>query len=232
MERLRYLFAAPLLAALALTACSPPKYVPYTSVHGDWRSSVPWHWDVMTDQEDDVFTNTNLIGPFEPDFYLGAPSFSVRWHAYKRSHTLPSGFVEYYQDVDDYIDQMLKRVYGPDYHIVDEDNPHIEGTVTQLRVAGRMARHFVVLSAVNVPDTTKWGTSTDAQTNKTVVVRRHEYVIVPEDTGFYVLIYPATLKGFDLYKPQFNNFVHNFTILKTSPFAAAAAPMSGAAASR
>jgi hypothetical protein len=37
------------------------------------------------------------------------------------------------------------------------------------------------------------------------------------DTGFFVLVYPATLQGFDTYKPHFNALVNNFKVLKEGP---------------
>lgn len=216
------------LAVAALFACSPPKYVPYTSINGDWKSVVPWHWNVMTDQEKGSFASTNFIGPFDPEFYLGAPSFGVRWHAYKRVHRLPDGLVEHYESVDDYVDQMLKAVYGPDRHIVDGDEPSREVPIGELEVDKRKAKHFVVLSPVPVPNGTQWGTSVDPDTGRLVNVRLHEYVVIPLEKGFYVLVYPATLKGYKYYRPQFNALVHGFKIVKDGPEAPAAAASSAA----
>ena len=218
-----------LIGAFAVAACSPPKYVPYKSIHGDWTTFVPWGWNVMTDEEKGTFTSTNFIGPFEPEFFLGAPSFSVRWHAYKRAHRLPDGLVEYYETADDYIRQMLRGVYGPQYHLVDEGNPAREAPISAVKVAGRSAKHFAVLSAVPVPPKTQWGTSIDPDTNRIVNVRLHEYLVVPMEKGFYVLVYPATLKGFKLYQQQFNALVHGFTTLQDGPQAVASAAAANAA---
>jgi hypothetical protein len=215
MKRLRLVLAG--LLAASVWACSPPKYVPYKSIHGDWSAVVPYAWDVMTDEEGLTFTNTNFIGPFDPEFFLGAPSFSVRWHAYKKAHRLRDGLVEYYGSADDFIDQMLRGVYGPDYHLVDEENPSREAPITDAKVDGRPAKHFTVLSAVPVPRATKWGTSTNPDNGGVVNVRLHEYLVVPLNKGFYVLVYPATLKGFKFYKPQFNAFVHGFKFLSEGP---------------
>jgi hypothetical protein len=215
MKRLRVVLAG--LLAASVWACSPPKYVPYKSIQGDWSAVVPYAWDVMTDQEDKTFTNTSFIGPFDPEFFLGAPSFSVRWYSYKKAHRLRDGLVEYYRSVDDFIDQMLRGVYGPDYHLVDEENPSREAPISDVKVAGRAAKHFAVLSAASVRPETKWGTSTDPESGRLVNVRLHEYLIIPLETGFYVLVYPATLKGFKYYKPQFNAFAHGFKLSSEGP---------------
>lgn len=206
-----------LAGAFFFLGCSPPKYATYTSIHKDWKTVVPGGWSIMTDQEGSHFTNTNFIGPFEPEFYLGAPSFSVRWHSYKASHRLPDGLVEYYETAEDYIDQMLKSVYGPRFELVDAEDYHRPAGISGSKVAGRDAKHFAVLSPTEVPADTKWGTSVNPETGRIGVVRLHEYVVVPAQKGFYVLVYPATRDGFKLYKPQFNAFVHGFTILAEGP---------------
>lgn len=215
MKRLRLALVG--LAAAAVASCGPPKYVPYKSIQGDWSTVVPYAWDVMTDQEDKTFANTNFIGPFDPEFFLGAPSFSVRWYSYKKAHRLRDGLIEYYSNADDFIEQMLRGVYGPDYHLVNEENPSRETPVTDAKVDGRAAKHFTVLSAAAVPPNTQWGTSTDPDSGRLVNVRLHEYLVVPLEKGFYVLVYPATLKGFKYYKPQFNAFARGFKILSDGP---------------
>ena len=201
--------------ALAVLACGPPKYVNYSSIHGDWKASVPWAWNVMTDEEGAHFHSTTFIGPFEPEFHLGVPSISVRWHQYSVSHRLRGGSLESYSSVDDYIDQMLKNVYGPEYRLVSDKDHRVEAPISEILVGGRKAKHFVVLSSVYVPETTKWGTSIDAQ-GRLANVRLHSYVLLPAENGFYAIVYPATRDGYELYIKQFNNFVNSFKLTKAA----------------
>jgi hypothetical protein len=202
---------------LGVVACGPPKYVNYTSIQGDWSSSVPWAWNVMTDSDGARFASTTFLGPFEPEFYLGAPSLSVRWHAYNSSHKLRDGLVESYSSADDYIKQMLANVYGPDYELVSDKDIKQPQPVSEVLIGGRKAKHFVVLSSVAVPPSTKWGTSIDPESGRLVNVRRHAYTILPLDKGFYVIVYPATNEGYGLYVKQYNNLVNSFKPLKEGP---------------
>lgn len=201
--------AAAALAAAFLAACSPPKYVRYLSPQKDWRTSVPWGWSVMTDREDARFTHINFIGPFEPQFFLGAPSLSIRWHSYYSPHTLPDGSVESYASADDYIKQMLDFVYGAERQMIQP--------VREVLVAGRKAKNFVVRSAAVVPERYSWGTSLDASGKNVVVVRQHAYAVLPLSRGFYVLVYPATADGYPLYEPMFNQMVNTFEPLTDGP---------------
>lgn len=192
-----------------LPACNPPKYVSWSSVQGDYKVMVPWGWRVMTDREGDHFTNTNFIGPFEPEFYLGVPSFSIRWHRNSYSHRLPDGLLEYYSNADDYIRRMLLVIYGPE--------PELLRPVHEILVAGRKAKHFVVRSPVRVPANAKWGTEIEVRSGELVNRRQHAYVVLPMTKGFYVLVYPATREGFKLYEPQFNQLVNTFAPLQEGP---------------
>lgn len=215
--------SAALLGALALSACNPPKYVSYTSIHGDWKAQAPWGWRVMTDQEGKRFTNANFIGPFEPEFYLGAPSFGVRWHSYSFPHRLADGRIEMYSSINDFIRQTLAGVYAPDYELVDPAEKAGEWKLPvidqpkEIVVDGRRARSFTVLAPVRVPRGARWGVLTDSKTKETGVVRLHAYVVVPAKRGFYVLVYPATRDGFKFYARQFYNFVNTFTLLTEGP---------------
>lgn len=202
--------------AMALLACGPPKYVNYTSTHGDWKASVPWAWNIITDEEGEHFKSTTFIGPFEPEFYLGAPSFIVRWHSYGIAHRLRDGLVESYSSVDDYIKQMLTNVYGPEYQLVSDGDPREPAAVSEILISGRKAKHFVVLSSVLVPPATKWGTSVDSA-GRLANLRRHSYAILPLQKGFYVIVYPATRDGYALHIKPFNNLVNTFALLKDGP---------------
>lgn len=249
--------------AAALAACSPPKYVHYWSIWRDWHANVPWGWNIRTEQEGTRFARTDLNGPFAPEFFLGVPTISVRWHQYRSSHRLPDGLSEYYKDADDYIKQTLTNVYGP--HCADfwdEKTPPSKapaGSVVEDQGLGRpcglvekkdgkllvkghpdlvytgdglKAKHFTVLSPVTVPDTYGYGTSLDAKTNQRYVVRMHEYVVLSMSKGFYVLVYPATLEGYDLFVKQFTTFVSSFQVHKEGPASASAAPVAAASSSK
>ncbi len=217
--RLSTAFAASLLLGLlfGVSGCGPPKYVSYSSIHGDYRCRVPWGWNVITDDDAASATSTTFLGPFDPDFYLGIPSLQVRWFAYGASHPLRDGSAELYMSVDDYVGQMLGRVYGRD-RSMEQDVHEI-----QLK-DGRRAKHFIVLSGVEVPKGTRWGVDQDRATGKLYNVRRHAYVIVPMQRGFYVLAYPATRDGYPIYERQFNELVNSFVPLKDGPDGPPAAP--------
>lgn len=210
-----------LSAVLALTlaaACTPPKYASYESINKDFAVSVPWGWQVMTDQQDSDFTLTAFIGPFDPDFYLGAPSLSVRWYRRDRPHRLADGRLEIYGGADDFIRQTLKQVYGPEYVLlkldgkVSYDNDRKAEVIPEvtLKQSGLKAKAFIVESATPAPEANKWGISAQAGTDKPFVLRKHAYVVVPVADGFYVLTYPATERGFPNYLDKFAGLMGSF----------------------
>ena len=199
----------PALGAALFIACSPPKYAHYTSVHNDFKCDVPWGWRVMTDNEADHYTDTNFIGSFEPSFFLGVPSFRVRWYSYNSAHRLPDGQLELYSTADDYVRQTLSGVYEPHRTMVRE--------VQDKDINGRAAKYFVVSSPARVPANLKWGTVIDADTGVPYNVREHAYVVIPMSRGFYALIYPATKEGYSLYKEQWDKLALTFTVLKDGP---------------
>lgn len=250
-----------------LAACTPPKYVNYWSIWRDWRASVPWGWNIMTDQEDTRYASTSLIGPYAPEFYLGVPSISVKWYEYKTAHRLPDGLAEYYKDADDYIGQTLKAVYGPkcaqfwdaknpprDLPEIDQEDLDKPCTLVALKDAkaepnankpgalrvvghpdlvylgdGKKAKHFIVLAPTVVPSSVRNGVLLDPKSGRKYVVRMHEYVVVPLEKGFYVLVYPATRPGYYLFAPHFSEFVNTFKIAKEGPETApSAAPVANA----
>ena len=209
--------SAALLLALA-AACSPPKYADYESINKDFSASVPWGWQVMTDQQDNDFSQSTFIGPFDGDFYLGAPSLSVRWFKKYRPHRLTDGRLEMYSGPDDFIRQILSQVYGPDYVLltldgkVSYDNAKRAEIVPEitLKQSGLKAKAFTVESAVRAPEANNWGISADSKTGKAFVLRKHAYVIVPIEGGFYVLTYPATDRGYDSYLDKFAGLMGSF----------------------
>ena len=207
-------------AALA-AACTPPKYAEYVSVNKDFSASVPWGWQVMTDQQDNDFAQATFIGPFDPDFYLGAPSMSVRWYHRNRLHRLAGGRLEMYSGADDFIFQMLKYVYGPEYILMSLDGKlsYKAGRKNEsvdvipeitLKQSGLKAKAFIVESATPAPDANKWGISAQAGTGRGFVLRKHAYVVVPSEDGFYVLTYPATERGYDNFVDRFAGLMGSF----------------------
>lgn len=212
----------PIVAVVvALAGCINPPYTAYRSPWGDWTCSVPTGWTVKIDGEDTHYTNVTFIGGFDPDFYLGAVSMSVRWHSYDRTHQLPDGLLEAYTSVEDYYRQMLRVVYGPtvnqDYMLPLAKSPDDPLQDINLPSAGLTGKHFIVLSPVAVPKKTVWGTSIDKKADKVVVIRQHAYVLVPMENGFYVIVYPATKDGFRRFEKQFVRIVNTFRPLKHGP---------------
>ncbi|HVA66066.1 MAG TPA: hypothetical protein VNK24_03975 [Elusimicrobiota bacterium] len=203
--------AAALMAAV-LAGCAP-KYAAYASVRGDFRCLAPWRWKVVTDHEGEHYTDTTFIGPFDPKFYLGAPSLSVRWYRDYASHRLRDGSLEMYTGADDYIRQTLREVYGPQSQLAQP--------IAQVLVSGIKAEHFVVLSPAPAPAGARWGVLTDPRTGKRFIPQKHAYVVAPVSDGFYVLIYPATDAGYAEHLAQFNTLVNTFFLMKDGPSGAA-----------
>jgi len=206
------------LFSLPFLGCKPPKYSYYTSPARDFQCRVPWGWEVMYDKEGKTFSNVAFIGPFEPEFYLGAPSFSVRWYSRFAAHRLRDGSLEMYGGADDFIKQALGSLYRRDRQM--------DQAVTERKdiVAGRTVKYFVVESPAPVPHKARWGTALDSRTGQAVNPRKHAYVVVPMPSGFYVLAYPATWQAYDKYKDQFAELARTFIPLKDGPGGASLPP--------
>jgi hypothetical protein len=233
--RLKIARAAALLGALAVSGCNPPKYVNYWSVWRDWRSSVPWAWNIRTDAQATTFASTNLTGPFAPEFYLGVPSIGVRWYDNATAHTLPDGLVEYYENGDDFIAKTLQVVY-PGHTLVampksadaaKKGGALPEGQINEvtLKGTGRKGKHLVVFHELKAPAGARYGVVGAPRTGERVIPRVHEYIVLQLGKGFYVLVYPATVDGYYLYKTQFDVFVNAFHLAKQGP---GGAPLGGA----
>jgi len=218
---------AVLLLALA-AGCNPPKYANYESINKDYTASVPWGWQVMTDQQDNDFSQSTFIGPFDPEFYLGAPSLSVRWFRRYRPHRLTDGRLEMYGGADDFISQMLAQVYGPEYAILDlteklSFREGRDGKVSEvipdmtLQSSGLKAKVFIVVSETPAPANVQWGIFTNKETGKFYVHRKHAYAVVPMEDGFYVLTYPATLEGYSNHESKFRGLIGSFMPLTAGP---------------
>jgi hypothetical protein len=210
----------PLLAAafVLLSACNPPKFARYSSMAKDWSVNVPWGWTVMTDQQDDSFTQANFIGPFDGAFFLGAPSVSVRWYKRYRPHRLTDGRLELYTGVDDFVKQMLDGVYGPIYFLQDGAGKQMDAPYElKLRDSGLPAKFFTVLSPTPAPANNMWGITLQAGTNKPFVFRRHSYAIVTTPSGFYVLTYPATNDGYENHLSAYKELIGSFIPVTDGP---------------
>ena len=216
MKRYLAVAAAGLCGLLSL-GCQPPKYALYTSPNRDFQCNVPWAWNVMFDSAGKDFTNVTFIGPFEPDFYLGAPSFSVRWYARYGVHRLRDNSLEMYGGPEEFIKKTLDEVYGPNRSL-DKPQDVVPAAF------GRAAKSFVVRSLGPVDPKARWGVRIDETSGQSVNPRQHAYVVITMPGGFYVLVYPATLQGFKLYEAQFNQLVNSFKPLKDGPGGSAILP--------
>jgi hypothetical protein len=212
------------VAALALCAlasgCKAPKYALYTSPQRDFQCDVPWAWNVIYDSEGSHFTHVNFIGPFEPDFYLGAPSYNVRWYTHYATHKLRDGRLEMYTGPDDFINQTLQAVYGKDRTMVQP--------VHEEDIFGRRFKRFTVISGAPAQPGARWGTAIDGE-GRTINPRQHAYAILPMPHGFYVLTYPATTAAYKIdrlkvYRDDFEQLVNSFVPLKEGPGGAPVPP--------
>ena len=213
-----------LVAALAIfslsAGCRPPEYADYRSIWADWSAPVPWGWQVLTDQQHHTFTQTTFIGPFDADFFLGAPSLSVRWYKNGAPHRLRDGRIEAYANVQDFYKQIIRDVYGSNSLVVgtkkekgDYNDPPSE---IALKRSGLKALYFTVVSPAPAPAKYQWGIS-EGKDGKPAVLRKHSYALVPLDNGFYVLCYPATSKGFERHEERFRSLIGGFLPLTAGP---------------
>lgn len=214
------------VAAGLLAACSPPKYSHYRSVSGDWAAYVPYGWDIVADADHDGYAQAQFMGPFDPDFYLGAPSLSVRWYKRYRPHLLRDNTLEMYSDADDFINQMLDQVYGKDSIIYgagrSDDNERTiirrpEIPAITLRESGLSAKYFAVMSPTPAAPHNKWGVRRNPEDGRLYNVRYHEFAVVPMPSGFYVLCYPATRGGHDKAIKAFDTLIQTFVPYTDGP---------------
>lgn len=201
------IFAA---AAAFAAACSPPPYASYRSVSRDFTVEAPWGWNVIADADHDSFSQVDFIGPFDKDFYLGAPTLSVRWYKPYVPHALRYGQVEMYSSSDDFIRQMLDQVYGKDALVYGPSSAPLDARTPidrkaipriTLKESGLEAKYFAVLSPTPASTGVTIGTVVNDK-GRRLNQRYHEYAVVPIDVngreaGFYVLCYPATVGGHD-----------------------------------
>ncbi|OIO04369.1 MAG: hypothetical protein AUJ52_15525 [Elusimicrobia bacterium CG1_02_63_36] len=197
------------IGALLIVGCKPPKYIRYRSEAGDIAIQVPYGWSVYLDRQGNDFYSYNFVGPFEPDFYRGVPSLSVRWYKTAATHRMRMGLSETYYSADDYIATTLREVYGRERFMKTE--------VQEVSISGWRGKHFVVVSPKPAEKGERYGVSTERGGKETVVLREHAYAVLPMDNGFYVIIYPATAGGYAKYADRFNHLVNTFKALKDGP---------------
>jgi hypothetical protein len=209
------------LLALAASACNPPKYARYEALNKDFLVSAPWGWQVITDDPGRHFSQTSFIGPFDPDFYLGAPSLTIRWYQRYKVHRMRDGRLELYSDAADFVRQTLRDVYPGSRFVTGVAGPDgkaVEGeSVITLKSSGLKAKYFTVLSPTPAPEGAQWGVSEQNGTGKPHVLRRHAYAIVELPSGFYVLCYPATSRGYERYEDRFRALIGSFIPLTDGP---------------
>jgi hypothetical protein len=210
-------------AAALAAACNPPPYVSYKSVSNDFTVSAPWGWDVIADADYDAFSQVLFVGPFDKDFYRGAPTLSVRWYKPYRPHALRGGGWEMYASSDDFIRQTLGDVYGKDAIVYGPSSAPLDRRVAVdrkaiptivLRTSGLDAKYFGVLSPSPAATGTTIGVVVDRDGNR-INQRYHEYAVVPiqvdgREAGFYVLCYPATVGGHDKGMENFRTLIGSF----------------------
>lgn len=211
MKKNRVVFAGLVLVAAAFVGlgCKPPKYIKYVSETKDISFQVPWGWNVYHDEQGKDFYQYNFVGPFDPEFFLGLPSLSVRWHAFRKGHRLRNGRIERYRSTGDYIKKTLRDVYGPEYRVV--------GGMKKVSVSGWEGKSFTVESVAKVPEDYHFGVSIDPDTGDQGIIRKHSYVILPMDNGFYVMVYPATRGGHHKHIKAYHHLVNTFRVRTDGP---------------
>lgn len=203
-----WMAAAAASLLLLLVGCRPPKYILYRAETGDFEFEAPYAWQVFFERSGDDYYNYTFLGPMDPDFFRGAPSLIIRWYGRNRPAPDPLGGTDYYRDADDYIEKTLKELYGPDLFL---EQPVMSVTVSDLQ-----AKHFVVAAPMPMAIGSHYGGSTDAEGNL-MVLRKHAYVVIPMDNGFYVMIYPATQSGYNRYSDRFFKMGNSMKIIKDGP---------------
>lgn len=194
--------------AVLCAGCRPQKYASFGSPWGDYRCDAPRGWRVVEESQGEDYAAVTLAGDLDPDFYLGTPSFSIRWHAHGRPRRLPGGGVEVYASAEDYLERMPREVYGPG--VVELERERIS-------VSGRDCVHLRLFSPAPAPSWRRYGIAEEEGTGRAVNLRDHSYVVVPGRAGFHVIIYPATRQGYPKLRDRFFRLVNTFHAVKDGP---------------
>lgn len=213
------------LAAAFCEGCRSPRYVPYTSLYRDFGCEIPYGWTILLDSAGTDYTNVTFTGPFDPDFFRGTPSFSIRWYRAYAPHRLPDATYEMYGSAEDFRNQMLRDVYGPSTETWAGPDPDLKKSLAEGRpfpsaqrisISGKEASYFVVYRTLPAPTGHVFGVVRDEAGNR-AVLQRHAYALLPRDSGFYVIVYPATRDGFAKHQPAFFHLLNTFKVFKGGP---------------
>lgn len=226
-------FAAVLAAsAFLFSACQSPKYVTYTSIEGDFSCDIPFDWQVVREHDPGAFSNVVFTGPHQAEFFRGLPSLQIRWYRNYSQHLLPDGTYESYTGPHDFVRQLMKDVYGKRaYMRSGSDQEQAEALKRNeylpesrlIKMAGREAVYFVVYNTIPAPKGLTYGVVSNDKGQR-IVRQRHAYAILPVKGGFYVLTYPATVDGFEMFRPSFFRMINSFKLYKEGPYGPAAKP--------
>lgn len=220
---------------LASGCVRTPKYSHYVSPFKDFVCEVPTGWSVVREGSRKDYYELLFVGPFEPSFYHGVPSLSVRWYRINAPHRLPDGTYEIYSSYQDFMNQMLRDVYGPDGYykggsdkeqeaaaargeelpdyqrIKVPDDKHVKAGEKQV-----LGFYFVAYHDAPAGKDEKDGVRSDDQ-GHCIVRERHGYIVLPVRGGFYLLTYPATSDGFEKYRPEFFQMINTFRLVRAGP---------------
>jgi len=212
---------------LVVAGCRPAaKYSHFRSPFADFVCQIPSGWKTVVDSDGKDYYQVSFLGPFEPNFYKGLPSLSIRWYRLNQPHRLPDGHYEMYSSAQDFMEQMRRDIYGPDGYYKagdDQDQERHMGRGEALpdyetiQMQGDLpAVFFVAYHNIPAPAGATYGVVSDDAGHR-IVRERHGYVVLPVRSGLYVLTYPATRNGYLRYKEAFLLLIKSFRPLREGP---------------
>ena len=215
------------LLLLAAAGCRPgPKYSQFRSPFADFVCQVPSGWKTIVDSTGNDYYQVSFLGPFEPNFYKGVPSLSVRWFRFNQPHKLPDGSYEMYSSAQDFMEQMRRDIYGPDGYYKAGDDKEQQNHMARgealpdfetIKMQGDLpAAFFVAYHNLAAPAGATYGVVSDDAGHR-IVRERHGYVVLPVRSGLYVLTYPATRGGYEVHKMSFIALIKTFKLLREGP---------------
>jgi tetratricopeptide (TPR) repeat protein len=188
------------------SAAAAAETVPYTSMWGDYKTSVPDGWKVSQDFEEKHFADTFFRNGKAPSYGM-----AIRWYNRYATHRLSDGSLEMYTGVDDYIKQT-KGIFEGTFAPEEEKSP-----ASEVEIGGEKAKRFVV----------QWKESHGEHTaamvgvlvGKEIVSKpgEHGYTVVKTSSGFYVLVYFAPKGGYGKYEKEYDQMVASFELIKDGP---------------
>lgn len=218
------LFAAALLATAGCLGTS--RYSRYRSPFFDFQCEVPTDWKIVVDSGGRDYYQISFLGPLDSAFYRGVPSLSVRWYRLNAPHRLPDGSYEMYSSAQDFMDQTLREIYGPDGYYKGGDDEDQERHMSKgealpdfekITMIGDIpAMFFVAYHNMPAPSNVSLGV-VDDEAGHRILRERHGYAVIPLRDGFYVLTYPATRNGYANYKKDFLVLIKSFRLVREGP---------------